>query len=194
MDEPQPDTGGVDNPGQNDPPSLSGSPINSVKAGEQFAFRPTASDPDGDPLTFSVSNKPGWADFDSTSGELSGMPLLGNEGLYSDIRITVSDGEETASIQFNITVTASGSARVTLSWTPPTENEDGTALTDLAGYKIYYGTASGEYTEQIRVENPSVSTYVVDNLSPTTYFFVATAYNQNGLESDYTNELEVMAN
>ena len=154
---------------------------------------PQASDPDGDPLSFTISNKPNWADFDNSTGEPSGTPLLGNEGMYENIRITASDGTYKATIEFDLAVTTIGSASVTLSWTPPTQNDDGSNLNDLAGYKIYYGPEPGQYEEQLRVDNPSISTYVVGDLSPTTYYFAATAYNSRGLESDFTNEIAVLA-
>ena len=113
---------------------------------------------------------------------------MGNEGDYANIRITVSDGTDSSAITFSITVTTIGSASVTLSWTPPVENEDGTTLTDLAGYYIYYGDTQGTYPNSIRVDNPSVSTYIVDNLTPNTYYFVATSFNSMGIESAYSNE------
>jgi len=76
----------------------------------------------------------------------------------------------------------------TLSWDPPTTNEDGSPLTDLAGYKIYYGTTSGNYTNSIDVGN--VTTYTVVNLTEgVTYFFVVSAYDTLGNESDYSNEV-----
>ena len=77
---------------------------------------------------------------------------------------------------------------VTLSWTPPTENEDATPYTDPAGYNIYYGTATGVYSDVINVPDPLVTTYVVDNLVDGAYFFVSTAYNLAGTESQYSNE------
>ncbi len=77
---------------------------------------------------------------------------------------------------------------VTLSWTPPTLNEDGSVLADLAAYKFYYGTASGSYSNSIRVDNPGLASYVVENLIPNTYFFVATAINGSGVESRFSNE------
>ena len=81
-------------------------------------------------------------------------------------------------------------AEATLSWTPPTQNEDGSPLTDLAGYKIYYGTATGTYTlGPIDIADPAVVTHTVTGLAnDTTYFFVATAYNISGVESQYSNE------
>jgi hypothetical protein len=79
---------------------------------------------------------------------------------------------------------ALGSA--TLDWTAPTQNEDGSDLTDLAGYKLYWGTTPGSYPNSATIDNPSVTTYVVDNLSPGTYEFVATSYNTAGVESRYS--------
>jgi len=76
----------------------------------------------------------------------------------------------------------------TLSWTPPTQNEDGTPITDLAGYWIYYGTVSGNYPNSIQIADPTISTYVVDSLAAGNWFFVATAYNTAGIESAYSNE------
>ena len=75
-----------------------------------------------------------------------------------------------------------------LSWTPPTEREDGSALTDLAGYVIYYGLASGEYTREVEV-GAGLSSYMIEGLSDGTWFFVMTAKDSSGLESDYSNEV-----
>ncbi len=80
------------------------------------------------------------------------------------------------------------SGQATLSWDPPTTNADGTPLTDLAGYKIYYGTSSNNYFQNIDVGN--VTTYTIDNLTDgLTYYFVATAYDTSGNESQYSNEV-----
>ncbi len=75
----------------------------------------------------------------------------------------------------------------TLSWTPPTTNTDGTALTDLAGFKVYYGTASGSYTQVVNVGY--VTTYTVNNLTSGTYYFAVTAYDTSGYESGYSNQV-----
>lgn len=74
----------------------------------------------------------------------------------------------------------------TLSWLPPTENTDGSLLTNLAGYNIYYGTEAGNYTETITIDN-SISEYLVENLPPgNTYYFVITAFDGDGNESEYS--------
>ncbi|MEQ9564088.1 MAG: putative Ig domain-containing protein [Woeseiaceae bacterium] len=181
-------TATTDSPTQNVAPTISGSPRGTTKIGEIYSFTPNASDADGDTLTFSIQGRPSWATFDSSDGSLSGIPTLGDVGTYSGIRISVSDGSAASALPlFSISVTQVGTGSVSLTWTAPTQNEDGTPLVDLAGYKIYYGVSQGDYPNQIRVDNPGLTSYVVDNLSPDTYFFVSTAFNSSGVESNFSN-------
>jgi fibronectin type 3 domain-containing protein len=77
---------------------------------------------------------------------------------------------------------------VSLTWDAPATYTDGTALTDLAGYKVYYGTSSGHYTQSVIVGNATNST--INNLaSGHTYYFAVTAYDSAGLESGFSNEV-----
>jgi hypothetical protein len=169
-------------------PTISGTPPTQVNANSLYSFTPTASDPDGDTLTFSISGKPTWASFDTGTGELSGTLTDGDVGTYNDIIITVSDNSETADLAtFSISVQAISLGSVTLDWTPPTENEDGTALTDLVGYTIYWRTTPGNYPNSVNIDNPGISSYVLENLAPGTYEFVATSHNSAGVESVYSN-------
>ena len=185
---PAPDTAPAGPVVTNTPPVISGNPATGVITGSNYSFTPTASDADGDTLTFSVENLPGWASFESTTGRVSGQPLLGDVGSYANIVITVSDGSASASLGgFDITVATNATGSVTLSWSAPLSNTDGSTLTDLAGFRIYYGIEEGVYTEQINIDNPSISTYVVDGLLPDTYYFVATSLNSSGAESTYSN-------
>ena len=179
----------------NSAPTISGNPPSAVTAGDSYAFTPQASDPDGDALTFSIENLPSWASFDSGTGRVTGVPSMGDIGNYANIRISVSDGQLTASTpSFSIDVTQVATASTTLSWTAPTQNEDGSTLTDLAGYKIFYGTSPGNYSEEIRIDNPSVTVYVVDNLTPDTYYFAAKAFNAAGVDSRYSGEAVKIVN
>ena len=75
---------------------------------------------------------------------------------------------------------------VTLAWDVPTTNTDGTLLTDLAGYKVYYGTSSGSYNQSIDVGN--VTTYTLNLTDGTTYYFTVIVYNTVRSESMYSNE------
>ena len=77
---------------------------------------------------------------------------------------------------------------MTLTWTAPTANTDGSPLTDLNGYRIYYGTSSGVYPNQVQVDNPGVTSFVIENLAPNTYYFVSTSINSVGVESEFSNE------
>jgi hypothetical protein len=175
----------------NRPPTISGTPATSVTVGNAYSFTPTAKDPEGRTLGFSIANRPAWASFSTTTGRLSGTPGSSHVGTYSNIRITVSDGVSTASLPaFSITVKAASTTpppstgAATLSWTPPTRNTDGSALTNLAGYRIYYGTSSGALTRTITINSAGISSYVVTDLAPGTYYFAVTAYNSAGAESD----------
>ena len=89
---------------------------------------------------------------------------------------------------------AASSGAVTINWTPPTENTNGTPLTDLAGYDIHYGTASGDYTQSVSVSNAGLATYVVDNLTPGTYYFSVSAVNTSGTERPLSSEVTARVN
>ncbi|MDH3431490.1 MAG: putative Ig domain-containing protein [Gammaproteobacteria bacterium] len=175
-------------PSGNTPPQISGNPATAVKVGDVYSFSPIASDPDGDSLTFEIDNIPEWATFNAATGNLTGQPTMGDIGVYSDILISANDGTATASLpRFSIDVNQVGTFSTTLSWTPPTQNEDGTPLTDLAGYWIYWGTTPGSYPNSTRIDNPGISSYVVENLAPGTYEFVATSFNAAQVQSAYSN-------
>lgn len=70
-----------------------------------------------------------------------------------------------------------------LDWTPPTENNDGTVLTNLAGYKVHYGTSPDQLTQVIDLPNPGLSSYVVENLGAGKWYFAVTSYATTGEES-----------
>ena len=103
---PPPDPEPVPPVTENTPPTISGRPLSTVQLGSLYSFTPAASDADGDELTFSITNKPSWAQFDSRSGRLRGTPTANSHvGSSSVIRISVSDGRASVSLYFRITVT-----------------------------------------------------------------------------------------
>ena len=82
-------------------------------------------------------------------------------------------------------VSTSGTA--TLSWIPPDQNIDGSALTNLQGYRIYYGSAADALTDVVEIPTVGITTYVIDSLNAGTYYFSIRAYNTAGIESALSN-------
>jgi hypothetical protein len=74
----------------------------------------------------------------------------------------------------------------TLDWMPPTENNDGSALTNLAGYTVYYGTDRNDLSQSVKVSNPGLASYAVTGLSSGTWYFAVTSYSADGVESART--------
>jgi hypothetical protein len=186
-------TGGTDG-SPSAPPTISGEPNTSAVVGSQYVFRPEVSDPDGDELSFSIVNKPLWANFNTTKGRLGGFPESSDIGTSKPIEISVTDGSSVVALErFTITVEPVGTASLTLRWNAPTQNVDGSPLTDLAGYRIYYGTASGDYTETIEINSAGVTSYMLEHLAPGRYFLAMTSVNADALESDYSAEVRIDA-
>ncbi len=176
-------------------PVISGAPATTAVVGKPYVFQPKASDSYGLRLGFQVSNKPAWLTLNSATGELSGIPGASSVGTYRAIVEFVSDGYKSATLQaFTLTVSAGTTASaapapatpaaVTLQWQPPTENTDTSPLTDLAGYHVYYGTSSQSLNSKITVASPGISSYVVENLAPGTWYFAVAGYNSEGVEGD----------
>lgn len=181
---PDDSSGGNPPPASNRAPTISGTPPTSLAVGQAYDFQPSASDPDGDALTFSIQNRPQWATFSSTTGRLQGMPGAADIGQFAGVTISVSDGRATANLgAFTIAVNQIALGSVTMSWSPPTTNADGSTITDLAGYRIYYGRSAGALDEMSVINNAGTTRYVIDNLSPSTWYFSMTAYNSSGVES-----------
>ena len=176
-------------PPANTAPVISGTPATKVEAGKAYSFTPQATDADGDTLTFSVQNLPPWATFSIATGRVSGTPTAQQTGTYSNIRISVSDGKTSVSLApFAIEVTApaappptSGSALV--SWTPPTENTDGSQLQNLAGYRISYGVSSSNLDKTVQIANPGLTSFLIEDLATGTWYFSVRAYTTAGSES-----------
>jgi Fibronectin type III domain len=172
------------------PVALRGTPAASVMVGQNYLFQPTVSQ-GGGVVTFKIQGQPTWAAFDPDTGVLTGKPANANEGTTGGITITGTNGSTSASIgPFTILVkapasTTTGSAALT--WTAPTENTDGTPITGLGGYHIYYGTSASAMTTTITVADATETSYVVGGLAPGTYYFAVVAYNSAGMDSPESN-------
>lgn len=170
--------------------TISGTPSTSATVGSNYSFTPTASDSDGGTLKFSIANAPSWATFNTATGQLSGSPKSTNTGTTMNIVITAADGTATASLPaFSISVVStaptSGSGTATVKWVAPTENSDGTALTNLAGYTIYYGTSASTLSQAqtVQVSNPAALSYTVTGLPAGTWYFAVSSYTTTGQAS-----------
>lgn len=174
-----------------DVPTISGTPATSVAAGSTYKFQPNAKDPDGKALSFSVKDKPDWASFSISSGLLDGIPTSSQTGTYGNIVISASNGQYTSSLPaFSVVVskaasTAAGSA--TVDWTAPTENTNGTKLTDLAGIRIYYGTSAGNLNQIVQVSSATRTSTTIGNLASGVWYFSGVAYTTAGTQSARSN-------
>jgi hypothetical protein len=70
---------------------------------------------------------------------------------------------------------------------PPTENNDGSVLTDLAGYTVYYGTSPSSLTQSVKITNPGLTAYTLTELPSGTWYFAVTSYSSTGVESSRTS-------
>ena len=182
--------GGEDEEGDAAPQTLtiSGTPAAQALQGQAYSFAPTVT-PSSGTLTFSVAGTPPWATFNATNGRLSGTPSSAQVGMvFSNIRISVTDGATTVNLPaFSITIVATATGSALLTWNPPTQNTDGTSLSNLAGYRVYWGTTQNSLTNSKTINNSGLASYVVDQLTPATWYFAVSAVNNSGVESSLSN-------
>jgi hypothetical protein len=145
-----------------------------------------------------------WNSTDATSCVASG-DWSGNKGasgsestgaltIDSQYTLTCSSLGGSVNKSVNVTVVLSSNGTALLSWTPPTENTDASTLTDLAGYKIYYGTSPGNYSNTEIINNPGLSSYLVENLASADWYFVMTSFSDSGIEGNYSTEVSKTIN
>jgi hypothetical protein len=104
---------------------------------------------------------------------LMGMLL---SGFHNPDDPSASDGDVAAALP-------TGSGTATVSWDAPTTTTAGAALTNLAGYRIYYGTTRTDLTQTVQLPDVSTQTYVIDDLGAGTWFFAVRAVTSTGIES-----------
>lgn len=112
----------------------------------------------------------------STTAPASSTPASGSSGTTASSTSTVASTTKT-------TPKPSSSGAATLDWMPPTENSDGSVLTNLAGYTVYYGSSPGSLTQSVKITNPGLASYTMTNLPSGTWYFAVTSYSSAGAES-----------
>ncbi len=107
------------------------------------------------------------------------LSVSSTSGATRDIVITIAGADE-----------ASTPANITLSWIAPVEREDGTpiSMSEISGYRVYYGNVKGNYTNQVVINNSADMQVTLKNLAAGTYYIVVTAYDNDGRESAYSQE------
>ena len=81
---------------------------------------------------------------------------------------------------------------VSLSWTAPAEREDDQPmlLSDIAGYKVYYGTTQGNYNDSVNINDGTATGHTFKDFASGTYYFVVTTYDVDGRESEYSTPIQ----
>jgi hypothetical protein len=170
----------------NTAPTISGAPIKTGQVGLLYSFKPAASDANRDALTFSVQNKPSWATFSASTGQLLGSPTTA--GTAGGIVISVTDGKAVSSLPaFSLVVapgSQSSSGSASLRWVPPTQYADGGVMTNLAGYHIKYGKSADNLSTVVTVRNAGIASYVIDGMASGVWYFAISAFTSDGAESD----------
>jgi hypothetical protein len=122
----------------------------------------------------------GWSGSRAASGSQSVGPLS------SGTTFTLSCTGPGGNVMEMITVSVV--SPIAISWIAPTENVDGTPLTDLAGYRVYLGQFSGSYTDVERLDDAHATSHVMA-LPTGSYYVTMTAIDAQGNESAYANEI-----
>ena len=103
------------------------------------------------------------------------------------LRVNYTKTGGSGSINMQAAALSQVAASTTLTWQPPLLNSDGSALTDLSAFKVYWGTTPGTYSQSVQISNAAARSYTVSGLVSGTYYFVVTALNSQGKESPYSN-------
>ncbi len=171
------------------PLKISGSPARTAVVGEFYSFAPTVVAPVGAALTYAIANKPSWTQFSAATGTLSGVPAASSVGTDSGITIKVSESTASATLpQFSIAVASAAAAagNATLSWAKPTQNTDGSPLTNLAGYVVRYGTRAAALNSQISIGSANSTSVEISNLAAGNWYFEVAAINSASVESQFS--------
>jgi len=110
-------------------------------------------------------------------------PASGSSGSATTGTTTAGTGSKSTTPVKPITI----NGVATLDWMPPTQNSDGSVLTNLAGYTVYYGTSPNDLSKTVKVSNPGLSAYTVTGLTSGTWYFAVTSYSADGVESSRTS-------
>lgn len=175
----------------NDKPEISGSPADRVSMNELYTFTPTATDIEGDALSYSILNKPDWASFAPQTGTLSGTPTIASVGQYAGIVISVSDGSESVSLPaFGILVREVNVAPVAPDLTASTREDESVSINLMQGASdangdpitiVAFSAAAGQVTGN--ANNPAEVTFTPPENASGNYTITYTLSDQEAQNS-----------
>jgi hypothetical protein len=162
----------------NTTPTINGVPETAISEGAFYNFMPSAYDPDGDALNFSITNLPHWASFNTSTGAVYGTPTATDIGQYQNILITVSDGQTMASLSgFDLEVLE-----------VPVEVPINPLAHQITGYTIYMGTAPDALALQTTLDTGSDLGFSAELMASDTFYFSIIAHDINGDNIFLTNQ------
>jgi hypothetical protein len=103
------------------------------------------------------------------------------------LKVVYAQTAGAGTINMQAAALSTAGSSTTLTWQPPASNTDGSPLTNLSAFKVYWGTTEGTYPHSTRIANNAARTHTVTGLGTGTWFFVVTALNANGIESPFSN-------
>ncbi len=153
----------------------------SNNSGQSITFTATANDAEDGSITSSIR----WtSDIDGDLGTGGSISVQLSDGAHTITAQVVDSGNRANSTNINVSLNASYGV-ATVSWTAPTQNTDDSALTDLTGFKIYYGTSANNLTNSVTIDSSTTTTKIIGNLNiQQTYYFAVVAINALGIESE----------
>jgi hypothetical protein len=172
-------------------PGTSSGPGTAV-VGQRWSYQPSIPSPDGATVTVSATNLPDWINLDPSTGLLEGTPGDGDVRTWSNIQLTVHNGQQATNLQaFSVTVLAAGAATgsANVHWTAPSVRVDGSPIGELAGYRVLYGQSSRDYDHVIEINTAGINRYVIDGLGAGTWYFAVQAITSDGLTSAPSREV-----
>ncbi len=121
--------------------------------------------------------------FDAIGTGGTGSPAYGANGITSGTTIENIADESVAEEEIS-------TAKASLNWTAPVAREDETpiSMAEIAGYRVYYGTSQGVYTEKLDVNDAYIDELALEVVAGT-YYLVITTVDVDGRESAYSNEI-----
>jgi hypothetical protein len=183
----EPSANGTPASGSSATGSLTGPRTDAAVADLPYEYVPEFAGSAGATVAFAVENKPAWATFDESSGILAGTPTAAEVGRTSTVRITATAGGAKSTLEFELKIVASAVGTANVSLDGPQTRTDGSALSNLAGYRIYYGKTATRLDQFVDVNDRAARSADIERLTPGTWYFAATALDVHGFESELTS-------